>query len=53
VITRFADWCAQRGIECVSGVTPDIVAAYRRKQINLGIRQRTLPFSSTGSAICS
>jgi integrase/recombinase XerD len=30
VITRFADWCAQRGIECVSGVTPDIVAAYRR-----------------------
>lgn len=28
-------------------------ARHRRKQINLGIRQRTLPFSSTESATCS
>lgn len=30
VITRFIDWCAQRGVDRVEEVTPELVAAYRR-----------------------
>ena len=30
VLKRFTDWCEQRGIACMSEVTPKIIAAYRR-----------------------
>jgi integrase/recombinase XerD len=29
-LRRFIAWCDERGIDCVSHVTPDILAAYRR-----------------------
>jgi len=29
-LRRFNEWCAQRGIESLSDVTPDVLAAYRR-----------------------
>jgi integrase/recombinase XerD len=29
-LRRFNSWCAQRGIECVTAVTHDVLAAYRR-----------------------
>lgn len=29
-LRRFNSWCAARGIECVTAVTPDLFAAYRR-----------------------
>ena len=29
-IDRFNHWCAERGVECVSQVTADVLAAYRR-----------------------
>jgi len=27
---RFTGWCADRGVECLTDVTPDLLAAYRR-----------------------
>ncbi|MEM7456082.1 MAG: site-specific tyrosine recombinase XerC [Planctomycetota bacterium] len=30
ILQRFTGWCEQRGITCMSQVTPQIVAAYRR-----------------------
>jgi integrase/recombinase XerD len=30
VINRFAKWCQERGIECMSEITPELMAAYRR-----------------------
>jgi len=30
VINRFVKWCHERGVECMSDVTPDLMTAYRR-----------------------
>lgn len=30
VLNRFTSWCNERSIECLSQVTPEIMAAYRR-----------------------
>lgn len=29
-LKRFSEWCEQRGVESLEGVTPDLLAAYRR-----------------------
>ena len=54
-IRRFNAWCADRGIGCVTEVTPDVLAAYRRHLFHYrnGKTQKPLKFSTQSSYLMS
>jgi len=47
VLKRFVTWCEERGIECMSEVTSDIIAAYRRSLFHYRIPRTGKPLAFT------
>jgi integrase/recombinase XerD len=54
-IRRFIAWCADRGVECVTQVTPDVMAAYRRHLFHYRNSRTNAPikFSTQASYLMS